>query len=391
MKTLVWLVVLAALAAGISVAAIYNDGYALLVLPPWRVELSLNLLLILVVAFFVLLYFVMRAAGALLTLPSSVREYRARRARDTADVALREAMTMLLEGRFSRALRAAEAAFNAGHAPLLAALLAQRAAHGMRDREREAFWRARAREHDRNDSPARLMVEAGIATEYRDFDTARALLDHMARTGGRHVEAQRLALRVHQGLGNWREVERIVRQLEKHHALTAEQSRPVRQRAQRELLAQIGQRNDGGNGIEQFLRELPEADRLEPRLVLDASRRLNAAGRHAEAATLIEDALELAWDSDLAAAYGDCGGDVLARIAHAERWLLDHPRDAKLLLTLGRLCRRRQLWGKAQSYLEASLSTEVSRDAQLALAALHDQLGQHDLANRYYRAVATEL
>lgn len=391
MKALVWLVALAALAAGISVAAIYNDGYALLVMPPWRVELSLNLLLILAAAFFALVYVIVRWAGALLALPRSVREYRTRRARETADIALREAMTMLLEGRFSRALRAAETAFNAGHAALLASLLAQRAAHGMRDREREAFWRARAREYDKDDAPARLMVEAGIAAENRDFEAARTLLDHLARSGGRHVEAQRLALRVYQGLGNWREVERIVRQLEKHHAMTPEQARPVRQRAQRELLAQIGQRSDGGAGIEQFLRELPEVDRLEPRLVLDASRRLNGAGRHGEAATLIEDALDAAWDGELAAAYGDCGGDVLARIAHAERWLHQHSRDAKLLLTLGRLCRRQQLWGKAQSYLEASLSIQASRDAQLALAALHDHLGQHEQANRYYRAVAMEL
>lgn len=391
MKALIWLVGLAALAAGISVIAIYNDGYALLVLPPWRVELSLNLLLILALAAFFLLFLLMRWFGALLAMPASVREYRARRARDTVDAALREAMTMLLEGRFSRALRAAEAAYNAGHASLLAALLAQRAAHGMRDRDREAFWRARAREHDKGYSPARLMVEAGIAADNREFETARDLLDLLTRNGGRHVEAQRLALRVHQGLGNWREVERIVRQLEKHHAMTAEQARPIRQRAYRELLAQIGQRNDAGAGMEQFLKELPDADRLQPRFVLDAAARLNAAGRHNDAAVLIEEALDAGWDSDLAGAYGDCGGDAIAHIAQAERWLHSHPGDANLLLTLGRLCRRQQLWGKAQSYLEASLSVRTSREAQLALAALLDELGQHEQANRYYRAVAVEL
>lgn len=391
MKTLIWLLVLAALAAGLSLAMIYNDGYALLVLPRWgRIELSLNLLIILTTLCFVLLYLFVRSFGALLALPASVREYRARKARDKADAALREAITLAIEGRFGRALRLAEASYDAGHAPLLTALIAQRAAHGLRDSGRETLWRDRARQHDGKNSAARLMVEAGIAIEIRDFEKARELLDQFARTGGRHVAAQRLALRAYQGLGQWQEVEHVVRQLEKHRAMTPEQAAPIRHRAQQEMLAQLKNRGDAGAALERFLRNLPEADRLQPRLVLHAAPLLNAAGNHAEAARLIEDALEAQWDSDLVAVYGDCSGDTLARIAHAERWLHAHPRDAKLLLTLGRLCCRQQLWGKAQSYLEASLSILPSRWTHLELATLLDQLGQTARANIHFRAAAGE-
>lgn len=392
MKTLFWLLALAALAAGLSLAAVNNDGYVLLVLPPWRAELSLNLMLILAALAFVLLYFLVRSLAALVTLPASVREFRGRRARDTADRDLREAVAMYMEGRYGRALRLAEKAFAAGHAPLLAALTAQQAAHGMRDEEREAAWRQKARQWDpAGSSGARLMVEAGIAADKHDYSDARELLEQFARTGGRHVAAQRLALRVYQGLGQWREVERVVRQLEKHKAMTPEQATPLRQRAQREILAQIKARGEAGGELERFLRALPDPDRLDPRLVLNAAPLLCAAGNHAEAARLIEDALEARWDSDLAATYGDChGSDTLARIAHAERWLHAHPRDAKLLLTLGRLCRRQGLWGKAQSYLDASLSVQPSRWAHLESAALLDQIDQADRANSHYRAAAGE-
>ena len=50
MRLLLWLLLLAALATGLAVAARYNDGYALLVMPPWRIELSLNLLLFVLLA-----------------------------------------------------------------------------------------------------------------------------------------------------------------------------------------------------------------------------------------------------------------------------------------------------------------------------------------------------
>ena len=47
-----------------------------------------------------------------------------------------------------------------------------------------------------------------------------------------------------------------------------------------------------------------------------------------------------------------------------------------------------RLWGKAQNYLEASLSVEESRDAHLELARLFDQLERPEEANRHYRESA---
>jgi HemY protein len=56
-----------------------------------------------------------------------------------------------------------------------------------------------------------------------------------------------------------------------------------------------------------------------------------------------------------------------------------------LLLTLGRLCAEQELWGKAQSYLDASVAVEPTWSAHLALAELHDGLGHADAARRHYR------
>jgi HemY protein len=64
-----------------------------------------------------------------------------------------------------------------------------------------------------------------------------------------------------------------------------------------------------------------------------------------------------------------------------------------LLLVLGRLCAHQQLWGKAQSYFEASLSVEPSYSAHLELAQLHDRLERVDEARGHYReslAIAVE-
>jgi HemY protein len=49
---------------------------------------------------------------------------------------------------------------------------------------------------------------------------------------------------------------------------------------------------------------------------------------------------------------------------------------------------QRGLWGKAQSYLEASLSARPSHAAHVALAGLFDRMGRIDEANRHLRASA---
>ena len=79
-----------------------------------------------------------------------------------------------------------------------------------------------------------------------------------------------------------------------------------------------------------------------------------------------------------------CAG-CIARIERAEAWLKQHPGDAALLLTLGRLCAGRSLWGKAQSYLEASLAIEPTFSGHLAAGRLQESLGNAEAARRHYR------
>ena len=392
MRALFWLLTLAALAVGLALAARYNDGYVLLVLPPWRAEVSLNLFLLASIAGFFVIYLLARAVSHTLGLPRAVAEFRRRRQREKAVLALLDAWRLLQEGRYGHALRAAEKAKPDVATSGMLAMAGWRAAHALRDAEREAQWAARVREHDGAGlQAARLMTEAEFALEQRRFDDARDALQQLATRQGRHIAALRLSLRAEQGLGNWREVAKLARQLEKHQALTADQAAPIRSRAVREALRSL---RDDPVGLMGYWRELDDADRAEAALALETARALAAAGDCRVAQRVIEDALDENWDPSLVLAYGECGrpgepaGDVLGRIAQGEKWLQRMPGDGALLLTLGRLCRQQQLWGKARSYLEAALAIAPSRAAHVELAQLLDQLEESALAIRHYRAAA---
>ncbi|HYG33115.1 MAG TPA: heme biosynthesis protein HemY, partial [Methylophilaceae bacterium] len=77
-------------------------------------------------------------------------------------------------------------------------------------------------------------------------------------------------------------------------------------------------------------------------------------------------------------------------LQQAERWLMQHEADAKLLLALGNICSRMQLWGKAESYLEASISVRSSAAAHLALARVLENRGEKDRALMHYRQSVRE-
>ena len=132
--------------------------------------------------------------------------------------------------------------------------------------------------------------------------------------------------------------------------------------------------------------KIPAQHKRDPRIAATAARCMVAVNASAQAQQVIETALEVGWDADLVTQYGLCdSGDALGQIELAERWLPGHPRDAALLLALGKLCARQRLWGKAQSYLEESLSVERSCATHRALAELQDQLGNTEAALRHYR------
>jgi HemY protein len=76
----------------------------------------------------------------------------------------------------------------------------------------------------------------------------------------------------------------------------------------------------------------------------------------------------------------------------AEQWLPAHPQSAALQLSCARLSLHAELYGKARSYLEASLALEPRLEAYQLLADLFEQLGERERALKVYmEAVAHAL
>lgn len=387
MRLTLWLVVLFILAVTLTLLAEYNLAYTLIVWPPYRVQISLNLLVLLLFAGFSLLYAITRMVARILELPAAVATFRERQRREGATQAFGDAVCLFYEGRYGQALKQAEKAYPDVIYPGIAALLAAKSAHAMHNRERKRHWLDLAVKHDKDVRKARLMVEAELAIADRRYDDATRALDMLRAQGQRHIAALRLGLQLEQNRGRWDEVARLARQLRKVNALSHDQAAPLIRRA---MIERLREADSDLPNLQRLWHEIPAEDRKDAGFLERAVPYLVGAGDESLAHVAIENALAEEWSSELAALYGRCKSDDLRRqLSMAESWLREHPNDADLLLALGRLCLRAQLWGKAKSYFEASLSRRISRVAHLELAKLADMLENVEEANRHYREAAS--
>ena len=165
MHALFWLLAVFAAAVALALAGRFGEGYVLFVYPPWRVELSMLLFVLAALAAFGAAYLAVRLMSHTLALPAQVRAYREGRKRIQAQSALAAALQCYIEGRYARAEKEAALAWEAGAAPGIAALIAARAAHQMREFERRGLWLERAEAVGESLHAARLLTQAELALD----------------------------------------------------------------------------------------------------------------------------------------------------------------------------------------------------------------------------------
>jgi HemY protein len=125
--------------------------------------------------------------------------------------------------------------------------------------------------------------------------------------------------------------------------------------------------------------ELPGFLRRDEHTIRDYARLLAKLGDEPQAETLLRKVLRNHWSDELINLYGRIRGQKPdEQLLLAEQWLKDRPNNAELLLALGRLSLRNELWGKAKEYFETSLRLRRSREALAELSRLNAHMGEEE-------------
>ena len=424
MRAALWLLALFAVAVAAALFVGNNQATVTLFWAPHRVDLSLNLVLLLVLGAFLLLHVALRTLGALFAMPELAQRWRVQYRERSLFSALVDAQLHQYAGRFIRARKAALAALQQEQAlsgsgetladalrvRALGHALAAEASHALQDKATRDEHLRLALEHPLPRSAQEVsegvqMRAARWALDDRDVNTAMERLEALPQGAARRTLALRMRLKAARMGGQTSLALETARLLAKHRAFSEGAARSLLRGLAQELL-------NAAYDPEQLLRAWGQLDAEEqqlPDVALHAAQRLQSLEGDVEQVLqwvlpvwerLLLTPFEFSesqcvkmvqvLESGLKAAPYALGTQWLARVENAHR---HQPNDANLQYLAGMVCVVHQLWGKGQQLLELAVpgltDANLKRRAWCALALLAEQRSDVAAMHAAYRQAAS--
>jgi HemY protein len=412
MRAALWLLSLFALAAAGAWFAGNNQGTVTLFLSPYRVDMSLNLVILIFVSVVLLVVVAQQALSALFALPKQAQRWRLQQKERAAHAALLDAISHFMAGRFLRARKSAQTALEkealmqaAGlaldHAVSLRTVshvMAAESAHALQDKTLRQHHLAQAAVQAQMAPTAeRQTLTEGVQLraarwllDDRDAEASLERLKELPPAVGRRMVALRLLLKASRLAGQTAQALDTAVLLAKHRAFTPLAAESLVRGLILEWLTQVRD----ADGVQKLWQKLSPAQRKMPDVAAEVALRLMALGGPASTARLW---LEPLWAPLQGGAWAQWSPlqmlrvvqalersqpdpqapDARQALARAESLQQAHPRDPRLQYLAGMVCLRQRLWGKAQALLSQAAKglqePELQRGTWLALAELAEQ------------------
>ncbi|PVV27709.1 MAG: hypothetical protein B6D79_00985, partial [gamma proteobacterium symbiont of Ctena orbiculata] len=268
--------------------------------------------------------------------------------------------------------------------PLLNYLAAARAAQLQGEHTRRDDYLHLAHESMPSADVAVGLTQAELQLAHQQYEQALATLMHVRSLSPKHTYVLTLLKKLYENLGEWKKLEEMLPELKRRKVINDDDYQTLESRVYHERLKQESKTLDD---LVRYWQEIPRVIRQQQEMLIDYCKYMMALDAGSRVEPLITTSLQREWNPELASLYGYIE---LANPSHqlevAEAWLQKRQEDPGLLLTLARLSLQNKLWGKARSYLEASIGISPSAESYQQLGLLLERLGDDDAALRCFRA-----
>lgn len=387
MGRLLLLLVGLSLAVGIGILIHRDSGVLILAWEKWVIEMPLWLAglgtLALTMACYVLVVGVyhLTQIGALFARFS--RNRRVRRARDLTN----RGLIAFAEGQWAGAERLLVQGAKDSETPLLNYLTAARAAQEQSAADRRDRYLRQAHDEVASADVAIGLSQAQLQLSGGQYQQCLATLAHLREIASDHRYILKLLMQVHRALGDWAALEKLLPELIRDRVVPPAELIVLEKQVYKSILEQHALSPQADAAVLKSLwQKIPTAVKNDTVVVSLYVKGLCLLQEDPEAETVLRLALQIQWQDDWVELYGLLQGACLQKqLSHAEGWLKEQSNNPTLLLTLGRLCLRSQLWGKAQRYFESSLGLSPRPETHAELARLLDRLGKAEQSAQHYR------
>jgi HemY protein len=381
------IVALALVGGGLLAHLLLADpGYVAIRAGRWLFETTLPVFVLAVAAGYLLASALGRAFASRQRLAQLRSERRRRRARRDTQRGLLD----LAAGQWKSAEDLLSRAAPDADSPAANYLVAARAADLLDATDRRDEWLARAEENAPEARAAALVTLAEMQMRRGQDEAALQTLEQLDASGDLNSRGLELMARLCQKLGRTAQLQLLGPRLLGAKELPEEK---VNELLAQVRLAEVRAAGEQGDrpALDKAWSELPRAVRKLPQSIVTYARAAMVCQDHPGAEHVLRDLVEETGDAAATRLYGDLVlPDPLAPLERAEGWLRKRPEDPELLASCARLCLRAELFGKALSYLEASIARRPSAENSLILADLLEQIGEREQAMRCLRQAVTQ-
>jgi HemY protein len=289
----------------------------------------------------------------------------------------------MAEGRWKVAERHLTRYADQSETPLLNYLAAARAAQLQGEHSRRDDYLHQAHESMPSADVAVGLTQAELQLAHQQYEQALASLMHVRSISPKHNYVLKLLKKLYENLGEWKKLEEILPDLRRRKVLSDKEIQALERQVCGERLKQ---ESGAVDNLVHYWQAIPKELRRDQEMLIEYCHLMLAVGAGPRVEPLIAGSLNKSWHSELVVLYGQIElNDPSHQLAIAEGWLKQYPEDAVLLRTLARLSLKNRLWGKARSYLEASIAIAASPESYQQLGLLLEQLGEPDKAMQCFR------
>lgn len=253
--------------------------------------------------------------------------------------------------------------------------------------EREAWTKALADAEDQYPTSRSTIqfVKAQLLFKSNQLEQCLAVLEQIRKSGSKESGVFELLKEVYINLQEWKKLDELIPVLEKRKIIDSDEAEKISKRIFMEELYGIAKPNSGDAEsdrsdrlelVSKIWKKSPAKYREDEKIVKHYCELLVQLDAKIDAAKALETALSKNWSNALVTQFAVMDYDSnQAQLLVAENWLKARPANSPLLLSLGRICMRNQLWGKAREYYQASIRISPSAEAYGELALLLKSLG----------------
>lgn len=379
MRSLLWLIVLFIVAVVIVLTGTHYNGNVFIVVEQTQIRINLHLFVGLVILLVVLLYVLLRIVMGLVHLPGQWTRWRVNHQRHQVETALNHAGLAFFEGRFQFAEREAERVLGNKqglNSRALALMIAAHSADQIDELAKRDRYLNEIAQLPEKQQLSRYLLLARSALAKHDNIGAKNALEAASKISPNLTQVAKLRLRYEWENGNPQGVLQQVDKLSRADALSESELQSYRHWAYQQLLTRAHDPSE----LKMSLKAIP-ADEREGDLCVDIVKKYLQLGMYAQALKYVKKYYPVSFNPDLLPLFSEANQyssvkDQQKSIEIAEKWLQQRPQDPALQMLLGQLSYDQQLWGKAKSYLEASLQISNNNVARLLLAKVLEHSGQ---------------